>query len=138
MQNSRWSFEPPSSSGLGRRPFKAVLAGSNPARTAGGLQARPAPGRVAQLAEHTPEKRGVDGSTPSPATSEHHDARARDETVQTANDPGMRPGRSATMPADLDLGSFLDLLQEPPNLRRPEAPVASKGPDGRDLSGSGP
>jgi hypothetical protein len=34
------------------------------------LPTQPALGRVAQLAEHTPEKRGVDGSTPSPATNE--------------------------------------------------------------------
>src|SRR5258707_15286925 len=46
---------------LARRPVKAELAGSNPVRTAGGPHSRPAHGRVAQLAEHTPEKRGVDG-----------------------------------------------------------------------------
>ena len=31
-----------------------------------------APGRVAQLVEHTPEKRGVTGSTPVPATTDAH------------------------------------------------------------------
>ena len=119
-----FEFEPPSSSGPGRRPFKAVTgirtplgvlrssgerelrftrscgavwsarrpvkaeaAGSNPVRTAGKASAEPTawaaqrkptrksnhPGRVAQSAEHTPEKRGVTGSTPVPAT--HHESR---------------------------------------------------------------
>ena len=49
-----------------RRPVKAEAAGSNPVRTAGWLAALQ--GRVAQSAEHTPEKRGVTGSTPVPAT----------------------------------------------------------------------
>src|SRR5262249_39731499 len=127
---SRWSYKPPSSSGLGRRPFKAVagiriplgarapardrrastawscgpvwlarrpvkaeLAGSNPVRTAGGLHAQSAPGRVAQLAEHTPEKRGVDGSTPSPATIADQRQHAA-----AADDPGLRARAFATMP----------------------------------------
>jgi len=42
------------------------------------------------------------------------------------------------VPPNLELGAFLDLLQEPADLRFPEAPVAAEGPDGRDLSGSGP
>ena len=65
-----------------RRPVKPEVAGSNPVGTASG---RPAPvrngvavrlrptatpqGRVAQSAEHTPEKRGVTGSTPVSTTS---------------------------------------------------------------------
>ena len=102
--------EPPSSSGPGRRPFKAVTgirtplgAPSAPHAThvapahrvlwcslectppcqGGGrgfksrqdrgrpsLRRRSSRGRVAQSAEHAPEKRGVTGSTPVPATSE--------------------------------------------------------------------
>ncbi len=97
--------EPPSSSGLGRRPFTAVTgirtplgvpvwscgavwsarrpvkaeaAGSNPVRTASASGfGRLLHGRVAQSAEHTPEKRGVTGSTPVPATI----AQARHETA---------------------------------------------------------
>ena len=101
--------EPPSSSGPGRRPFKAVTgirtplgAPSAPHATlvapahrvlwcslectppcqGGGrgfksrqdrgrpsLRRRSSRGRVAQSAEHAPEKRGVTGSTPVPATT---------------------------------------------------------------------
>ena len=63
-----------------RRPVKPEVAGSSPVGTAtgppqggpvhispGGSPARP-DGRVAQLAEHTPEKRGVRGSTPRSTT----------------------------------------------------------------------
>ena len=97
--------EPPSSSGLGRRPFTPVtrvriplgvrrrygssrttwscgavwsarrpvkpeVAGSNPVRTANltGSSEQVRRGRVAQLEEHSPEKRGVPGSTPGPTT----------------------------------------------------------------------
>ncbi len=64
-----------------RRPVKPEVAGSSPVGTATGppqggpvhITGRsPAPGthgRVAQLAEHTPEKRGVRGSTPRSTTS---------------------------------------------------------------------
>jgi hypothetical protein len=99
--------EPPSSSGPGRRPFKAVTGIRTPLGALSALQ-DPAPahlvlwcslectppcqgggrgfksrqdrgrpslrrrssrGRVAQSAEHAPEKRGVTGSTPVPATT---------------------------------------------------------------------
>ena len=94
--------EPPSSSGPGRRPFKAVTGIRTPLGAQRSLRrsvnlvlwcslectppcqgggrgfksrqdrvgARTPHGRVAQSAEHAPEKRGVTGSTPVPATSE--------------------------------------------------------------------
>ena len=46
-----------------RRPVKPEVAGSNPVWTANDDH-----GRVAQLVEHAPEKRGVTGSTPVPTT----------------------------------------------------------------------
>ena len=63
-----------------RRPVKPEVAGSNPVGTANRTAARrfcvhevpsggSCRGRVAQSAEHTPEKRGVRGSTPRSTTS---------------------------------------------------------------------
>ena len=53
-----------------RRPVKPEVAGSNPVRTANltGSSEQVRRGRVAQLEEHSPEKRGVPGSTPGPTT----------------------------------------------------------------------
>src|SRR3954452_4058532 len=120
-----WAHPPSSSSGPGRRPFKAVArvriplgarrdavrgrvatrkvlwsslectppcqgggrgfksrqdrSGVTPAAareakpTGGGGAVSARHGRIAQLAEHAPEKRGVTGSTPVPAT--HHRTR---------------------------------------------------------------
>ena len=55
-----------------RRPVKPEVAGSNPVRTANltGSSEQVRRGRVAQLEEHSPEKRGVPGSTPGPTTAE--------------------------------------------------------------------
>ena len=55
-----------------RRPVKPEVAGSNPVRTANlaGSSEQVGRGRVAQLEEHSPEKRGVPGSTPGPTTAE--------------------------------------------------------------------
>ena len=54
-----------------RRPVKPEVAGSNPVRTANltGSSEQVRRGRVAQLEEHSPEKRGVPGSTPGPTTT---------------------------------------------------------------------
>src|SRR5688572_16981082 len=66
------------------------------------------PGRVAQLAEHAPEKRGVAGSTPAPATD-------------------FSP-----------LGALFDLFEELLDLVLSEAAMAAERPDCRDLPGARP
>ena len=139
--------EPPSSSGPGRRPFKAVTgirtplgapapcrsvpvtawscgavwsarrpvkaeaAGSNPVRTAGRAAVLVRHGRVAQSAEHTPEKRGVTGSTPVPATSDTREARSADRASRRSRSPSRAPQRRS------GLFVLLDLLEEAADLR---------------------
>ena len=74
--NTKWSRGEVWSS---RRPVKAEVAGSNPVGTASHTKRtsfysfrKYVCGWVAQSVEHTPEKRGVTGSTPVPATNFYH------------------------------------------------------------------
>ncbi len=98
-----------------RRPVKPEVAGSNPVGTArnaaqpGGVAATgsgtvhrlPHNGRVAQLAEHTPEKRGVTGSTPVSTTTRIRWPRPGGAIVapgDITNRCGARRRRSGTRP----------------------------------------
>ena len=90
-----------------------------PACQAGGrgFKSRQVRGRIAQLVERAPEKCEVAGSTPAPTTS-----------TKT----------SGPLEAHVLSQVEVQLLQAATDLRGPEATVAAKRADGRDLAGPGP
>src|SRR5262249_5363779 len=93
-----------------RRPRVQIPSGPRNCRRRN-VHAVAVPGRVAQLAERAPDKRGGTGSTPVPATCSPDEARER----------------------ALQAFAFVDLLEELPDLARAESAVTTERANRGDL-----
>ncbi len=87
------------------------------------------PGRVAQSAEHAPEKRGVTGSTPVPATRFGRAKPARERADATNARPPPRIRSRPLIVLGSDAVGFFDLLEELADLTRTESTVTAEGAD---------